>query len=407
MIGLASVIALAGLGAGAYFLFGGKKSSTDTAPVAGGQALIGQAPPTDAGINWVPAEDTDFAFKAAFPNLAATPYNPLDEIADPKKRDFAASVMKSMKAKYLQTRDGNRRYIINAVPLELGGMPPKVYLERLGSGLSLMYEGFTPEPGPVGESAGHPCQDFLLKADGKAKALRVVVTTGLNYTLVVEGSDVSLADPIVKGFFEHFASTKAAPASMTPKSTEPAPTTKPKTPTATAVGEWKPFSGSTVKFDMLFPGDTPTTVGTFDRVTNSTQRNYMETTWSKEQVTYESFEANQGGLKFTITAFFDGKLKHISASNAQGKRITMLQGAIYDKAVRHVFRTNHGNDFHDEVYSLTMKSGTGKVIVREVRAGSYSYFLRIEGTTSLNDEDPTVWKFMNSLKWPADAIEKK
>ena len=399
-------VALAGLGTLGYLFLARAGARAVIAPPAAGGAGPGGEAMALAGPKWVPVEDAEFAFKAVFPNEEPTSFDPLAEITDPTQRDFAAAVMKDLRAKYLHTKDGGRRYMLTATQMQLNGMPGRVYLSRLGANLSAMHPGFAAEPGPEGESAGHPSQDFTLKGDGKAKVQRVVVAPGLIYALTVEGgADLALADPLVTEFFGRFASTR--PAAAGPKSK---PNAKPKedsppskdSPPATAVGEWAPFTGTKVKFEMAFPGGAPTEVGTLDRITDPSTIKFLETAFTRDSVSHETFETSQGGLRFVISAFSDGG-KQVSAS--QTTRFRILREKLYEQALPRALRSGNGRGVSDYSYALAMKAA--KVIVREVRVGKYSYFLRVEGPPTMHDEDPTVWHFLNSLKWPEDAIPKK
>lgn len=52
--------------------------------------------------------------------------------------------------------------------------------------------------------------------------------------------------------------------------------------------------------------------------------------------------------------------------------------------------------------SLALRGG-GKAVVREARTGNYCFVLRVEGPATMDDLDPQLQKFLDSLSPPPDA----
>jgi hypothetical protein len=220
IVGLVAGVGCVGLGAVGLFFLGWGAARPVAAPpvVAPAPAVVGPAKGgmmavEGGGPQWVNVESDEFAFRAAFPHGEPQPFNPFADSPDPKDQAAAELLMKNVRGKYLQTTAAGRRYALVVTPLDLAGLPARQYLRANAGNMGRMYKGWTSEPGPEGESAGHPHQDFTLRNDRRVKLLRMVVVPGFTYSLTVDQvGDVTLADPMAKAFFERFASTVPVPA---------------------------------------------------------------------------------------------------------------------------------------------------------------------------------------------------
>jgi hypothetical protein len=218
LVSLAALAGLAVVGCFAYLFIGwAARPAAGPAVVAPGAPVPGPGKGgmmmVEGGPQWTTVESDEFAFRAEFPHGEPQPFNPFADSPDPKDQAAAELLMKNVRGKYLQTTAGGRRYALVVTPLDLAGLPARQYLRANAGNMGRMYKGWTSEPGPEWESAGHPYQDFTLRKDGRVKLLRMVVVPGFTYSLTVgQVGDVTLADPMVTAFFERFTSAVPVPA---------------------------------------------------------------------------------------------------------------------------------------------------------------------------------------------------
>jgi hypothetical protein len=373
-------------------------------------------PTTAASVNWVAYENADKGFQAAFPGGQPQPIDPLAEIKDESQRELAAAMTKEMML--VGVTHGGRRYLLNAMPFDLGGLPPASYLDRMSAGIEVVHQGFSVEPQPPADASA-PQRDYVLKKGDAGKLLRVVVGRGHLYQLLIEGeAGLGFGDPAAKEFFGRFqcaAAASAAVASIPADSgteaaiakSEPTPPPAETPPEAApAAIEWHSAQGKQIAFTIDFPGVTPARA---DPLAPLPERVRLTLKANQEQggLVIESLSAEGGGRRYFITAFRLPDLPAEESRKLIGQMVTLTSDYV-----RYAYPADRGRGYSAgepvakwqqwTTTSHTPEDG-GKAIVRQAQLGPYGFVVRVEGPAGMDDLDPLALQFINSLRPPEDT----
>jgi hypothetical protein len=378
------------------------------------------APAPASNINWVAYEDNAKGFKAVFPGRKPQPLDPLVEIKDPDQRELVSAMMQDWTV--LGVTHAGRKYTLTAAPLELGGVPASVYLDRMSAGLSAIHGGFDLEAQPPADSSA-PLRDYVLKKNDAGKLLRVVATGGHVYQLLIEGeAGLAFSDPAAKEFFEKFEAggvSLAAVATEEPTVGKTKSKTKSKTkrrPTessaeATPADEpdgidWQPLTGKKYAFTINFPGVTPEEEAPLTAVPEAS-RAKLEKSWTDAGITVESYAAQAGDRRYAVAVFHNSQVPS-ARSNPAGQLDSltrMYTMEIYDKSRGRGFPTPEPKAKWQQ-WTTTSQSikDNRKVVVRRAVLLPYAFVARVEGPATMQEMDPQVHKFFDSLMPPPDAV---
>lgn len=368
------------------------------------------APPTAAvppSAAWVTHNDDPFRFRAAFP-VAPSPYDPTAEIADPQERELAAAAMQGRK--YLRAEQGGRTYILSAAPLNLGGTPASLYLERMSGAAAAVHRGFQVEAKSEFDLSGNPGLDIALQGDGKRKLLRVVVANGHVYSLIIEGdNNLAFAHADARQFFGGFvprgAAAGVAPQQIASTATGGNPRTNVATPLATASAN--EVVDETLGFRITFPSPGATTADLLSTIASPKQRENAADLFPAAQFQQATWLQADGGRQYVVSAFrnLNERDRGAARESSQHGRFDLLTEYLYGRAgrnnrVKYAPTQRHGLEGTDML--ITCETGE-QALVREVQAGPYSFFVRVEGASGLTRDDPAVQAFFQSLHPPADC----
>lgn len=382
--------------------------------------------PPPANITWVGYEDMSKGFKADFPGGQPQPVDPLGELTDETQRELAAAMMKEWTV--LGVTHAGRKFTLTAAPLKLGGVPPEAYLDRMSAGLGVIHQGFTVIPQPPADRS-LPVRDYVMKKDDAGKLLRVVVGDGHVYQLLIEGeAGLSLGDPVATEFFQRFecsgpASSAVASAAPSQPRSEPDPESKSKSKTKSksksrpelasvvaAVAEpdsvdWQPLTGKKYAFKIHFPGVAPEEEDPLAAVPEAS-RAKLQKSWNDLGFAAEAFAASAGDRHYAVAVFRTSRPPKANSNpvgqlDSIGRTYTM---EIYDKVRGRGFSTGAPKVQWQQWTTTTQTiKGDRKVVIRRAVLEPYVFVARVEGPATMDDMDPQVHKFFDSLKPPVDA----
>jgi len=374
-----------------------------TATPAASQVATGQ-------VEWALYENAEKGFKAVFPGRQPDSIDPLSAIEDPEQRKLAEAMTKEMTV--LGATHGGRKFTLTCAPLVLGGVAPGVYLDRMSAGLRILHQGFSIEPVSAADKSA-PVRDYVLTKSDAGKLLRVVVGQGQVFHLLIEGeSGLAFSDPAAQQFFGKFQCAGVSAAAVTTSASgESQGSTKRKKsaaapPDAPDGLDWRPFQGNKVAFTINFPGVTPQAEDPLSLILESNRQNQNDN-WARDGVVVESFAAQVGERRYGVTAFRDPNRRQEGsirfAGQMQGLLRTFAQD-IHQEVRDHVVRSRRPPSKLEilATSSLAMRDGS-KAIVRQCCLGHYGFVVRVEGPAAMEDLDPQVHKFLDSLQPPPDA----
>jgi hypothetical protein len=374
-----------------------------------------EAPPAAAEVAWVVHEDSAKGFTAYFPGGQAEPIDPLAQVEDPKQRELAAAMTRELTM--LGVTHGGRKFTLTAAPLNLSGAPPHVYLDRMAVGLRAIHAGFSLNPQPTADKT-IPRRDYVLQGKNAGKLLRVIVGRGHVYQLLVEGeAGLAFTDPVAIEFFDRFQcaglnGSEVAAADNPPSGKDAGGANPPQLPSEPPPAEvpdgieWRPFRGKKFAFEISFPGVSPEEVHPLAPVAEEFRKN-PEQLWSQTGVVVEAYEAQVDDRRYGITVFRDPNKNQEGSIRFHAQMESLLRSytqvyfdEVLQKGVRmpkppgdlRIIMTN----------SMKLKDGS-KAIVRQAHLGHYGFVVRVEGPEGMDDLDPQVSKFLNSLRPPPDA----
>jgi hypothetical protein len=361
-------------------------------------------PTTAPSVNWVAHDNADKGFQAAFPGGEPQSIDPLAEIKDESQRELAAAMMKEWTV--LGVTHAGRKYTLTAAPLNLGGAPPEVYLDRMSVGLGAIHQGFSVDPQPPSDKSA-PIRDYVLKKRDAAKLLRVIAANGHVYQLLIEGeSGLTFSDPTAEEFFERFACAGVAGvpvASGAPSDGKAAPEEAPEVPDGI---DWRSFQGQKIAFTIRFPGVTPQEEDPLAIIIEDS-RPHTQHNWQRDGVVAESYSAEIDGRRYGITAFRDPNLREKGRIRFTPQMESLLRTFAQDlyRDVRNYgFRTrNPATTLKVSVSTVMVLPGGNKAFVRQAHLGHYGFVIRVEGPADIDDLDPQIHKFFDSLQPPPDA----
>jgi hypothetical protein len=427
IIGGGSIAAIASIIALAMYLFGNGSSSDNpnqsaatarnravpTSPAASvphaANSPAAQLKPASSApaATWYAYNDEPFRFRANFP-IEPSPYDPTAEIADPKEREMAAAVMKGRQN--LKAVHGGRTYYISAAPLQLGGIPAKVYLQRMSGATAAVHRGFQVDRRQEIDLSGSPGMDFTLRGDGKRKLLRVVVANGHVYSLVVEGDNsLAFANADAQRFFGGFTPAGAASgiAPVDAGGNVAASSARPSSDSPSVTAPENELTGETINFRIAFPAPGASRIELLDAITDPRQRKNAANLFPAAKFQQATWSLATRGRTYVITSFcnINERDRGAARESSQRGRFDLLTEYLYGKTgrnnrLKYAPTERHGMEGTDML--VTRETGE-KVVIREAQAGKYSFFARVEGSGDLQRDDPAVQAFFQSLHPPPDS----
>ena len=420
------LLCVGGIGAAAMYFLNSDEPAPAAPDMAAGPATpvesprgnpvvpIRPAPAPVSNLNWVAYEDSGKGFKAVFPGGKPQPLDPLESVKDPEQRELAAAMMRDWTV--LGVTHGSRKYTLTAAPLELGSVPANVYLDRMAGGLAAIHSGFSLDAQPQADSSA-PLRDYVLKGDNAGKLLRVVATGGHVYQLLIEGeAGLSFSDPAAKEYFEKFqaggvssaavaSSDSGQPKSKSKSKNKRRPGQSPPEEVADGI-DWRPFTGQKLAFTIKFPGVTPQEEDPLALVVEA-NRPHKQQAWTAAGVVAESYVAEVGDRRYGVTAFRDPNLKEEGSIRfeSQMRRLlgSFMQDLYRESRDRAVRSLRPSDKLVVLVTGAEIMADGSKAVFREACLGHYGFVIRVEGPATMEELDPQVHKFLDSLEPPPDA----
>ncbi len=424
------VLLVGAMGVGAYLLLAtyepANRPADPAAATTGPPAppLVATAPPpapaavepvpqpakAPAAVTWVAYEDPASGFQAAFPGGQPQPIDPLAQIEDQEQRDLAAAMMKEWTV--LGVTHAGRKYTLTAAPLNLSGIPPEVYLDRMSAGLGAIHQGFSLDPQPPTDKSV-PIRDYALKKGDAGKLLRVVAANGHVYQLLIEGeAGLAFSDPAAGEFFERFVCAGVAGVPVASGAPPGGKAASEEAPAEEPDGiDWRPLQGQKIAFTIKFPGVTPQEEDPFAvfswQPDPEQTRQYYLSQWEPRRIVVESYSAPVGERTYGVTAFRDPNVREDGSIrfNSEMDSLTLFYSqSMFRKAQSCGGRWKKpAGDWENVTTGCLITYGESKVIIRRARLGNYAFVVRVEGPKTMEDADPQIRKFLDSLQPPPDA----